>query len=95
MRKNHLLIIILSVFLYLPASYIKSQPPHFSNSAEIQLAINKLNVLGKALYVASHLYDKNSAVLAYLSKKDYYALVILQFQVVNQMPAQRSGGAAK
>ncbi|HXI12647.1 MAG TPA: PIG-L family deacetylase [Thermoanaerobaculia bacterium] len=37
------------------------------NSARLQLAISKLNVLSSALYIAAHPDDENTAMLAYLS----------------------------
>jgi LmbE family N-acetylglucosaminyl deacetylase len=39
------------------------------NAVEIQLALNKLKVLGSALYIAAHPDDENTALLAYLSKE--------------------------
>lgn len=38
-----------------------------TDSAEIQLALRKLTVLGSAMYVAAHPDDENTAMLAYLS----------------------------
>jgi LmbE family N-acetylglucosaminyl deacetylase len=38
------------------------------SSAEIQLALNKLGVVGTALYVGAHPDDENTALLSYLAK---------------------------
>ena len=42
-------------------------PPELSAS-EIQLALNKLNVLGSVLYVAAHPDDENQVVIGYMSQ---------------------------
>jgi len=39
------------------------------NSAELQLALKKMKVLGSVLYIAAHPDDENTALLAYLSKE--------------------------
>ena len=39
------------------------------SSAELQLALNKLSVLGSVLYIAAHPDDENTAFLAYLSNE--------------------------
>ena len=39
-----------------------------SNSSEILLGLQKLNVLGSVLYIAAHPDDENTAVLTYMSK---------------------------
>ncbi len=38
------------------------------NSAEIRLALEKLNVLGSVMYLAAHPDDENTGLLAYMSK---------------------------
>lgn len=43
--------------------------PTVMNSAEIQLALQRLNVLGSAMYIAAHPDDENTAVLAYLANE--------------------------
>jgi LmbE family N-acetylglucosaminyl deacetylase len=50
----------------LPAA---QRPP---DSADLQLALRKLTVLGSALYVAAHPDDENTALLAYWSKDRLY-----------------------
>jgi len=44
-----------------------AQPEKVLNSGEIQLALNKLNVLGSVLYIAAHPDDENTALLSYFS----------------------------
>lgn len=46
-----------------------AQEPKQLNAAEIQVALNKLTVLGSALYVAAHPDDENTRLIAYLSKE--------------------------
>ncbi len=42
------------------------------NAAEIQLALQKLNVLGRALYVAAHPDDENTSLIAYWANGALY-----------------------
>ncbi|HET6767251.1 MAG TPA: PIG-L family deacetylase [Chitinophagaceae bacterium] len=67
MKKTHTLsfILILSLNLF-------SQSPQTWTSAEVYLAIRKLNVLGSVLYVAAHPDDENTRLIAYLSKDKLY-----------------------
>jgi len=46
-----------------------SQAPKKPTSAEILLALKKLNVLGTALYVAAHPDDENTRLITYLSNE--------------------------
>jgi len=41
------------------------------DAAEIQTALQKLNVLGSVLYIAAHPDDENTSALAYFSKGQY------------------------
>ncbi len=52
--------------------YSFSQPPATWTSADMYLAIRKLNVLGSVLYVAAHPDDENTRLLAYFSKDRMY-----------------------
>ena len=45
-----------------------SQAPEKLSASEIQLALNKLNVLGSVLYLAAHPDDENQVVIGYLSQ---------------------------
>src|SRR5438045_7286390 len=50
-------------------------PPMFSppmNAAEIQLALQKLNVLGRVLYVAAHPDDENTNLMALWANGSLY-----------------------
>ena len=51
---------------------IFAQSPQTWTSADIYLAIKKLNVLGSVLYVAAHPDDENTRLIAYLSKDRLY-----------------------
>ena len=67
MRKYSLLLfLLLSLFDAYP------QPPARWTSADMYLAIRKLNVLGSVLYVAAHPDDENTRLLAFLSKDKMY-----------------------
>src|SRR5436190_2912943 len=67
MKKIYSLIFsaILSISLF-------AQSPQTWTSADIYLAIKKLNVLGSVLYVAAHPDDENTGLIAYLSKDRLY-----------------------
>ncbi|HEY0369130.1 MAG TPA: PIG-L family deacetylase, partial [Chthoniobacterales bacterium] len=49
-----------------------AQPPGTMDSAEIRLALEKLNVLGRVLYVAAHPDDENTALVAYWANGALY-----------------------
>jgi len=68
MRRN-LLLFICILFL---APFTFSQPPVTWTSADMYLAIRKLNVLGSVLYLAAHPDDENTRLLAYFSKDRMY-----------------------
>ena len=53
-----------------------SQVPQ-PNGAELQLAINKLSVLGSVLYVAAHPDDENTALLSYFARGRLYRTAYL------------------
>jgi LmbE family N-acetylglucosaminyl deacetylase len=55
-----ILILFFSFFLH-------GQQPVTMNGAELKIALEKLQVLGSALYIAAHPDDENTAVLAWLS----------------------------
>jgi LmbE family N-acetylglucosaminyl deacetylase len=56
--------IILSLVLFSAAMAQPQQP----NAAELQIAVDKLSVLGSVLYVAAHPDDENTALLSYFAK---------------------------
>ncbi len=53
------------IFLSIPI--LKAQAPKKRSSAEIYQALQKLNFLGTALYVAAHPDDENTRLISYLS----------------------------
>ncbi len=64
-------ILVLPLFLILSIPLF-SQSPQSWTSADMYLAIRKLNVLGSVLYVAAHPDDENTRLIAYLSKDRLY-----------------------
>ncbi|HEU4861074.1 MAG TPA: PIG-L family deacetylase, partial [Chitinophagaceae bacterium] len=59
-------------FILISSFNLLSQSPQTWTSAEVYLAIRKLNVLGSVLYVAAHPDDENTRLIAYLSKDKLY-----------------------
>ena len=55
--------------LFWCAGVASADPSPALSSAEIHLALRKLNVLGTVLYLAAHPDDENTRLLAYLSKE--------------------------
>ena len=51
-----------------PSVHGQAQPAGIVTSADLQIALHKLDVLGSVLYVAAHPDDENTAVLSYFSK---------------------------
>ena len=49
-----------------------SQKPKKPNAAEIQQMLEKLNVLGSALYVAAHPDDENTRMITYLANEKHF-----------------------
>lgn len=47
------------------------------NAGELQLAVNKLSVLGSVLYVAAHPDDENTALLSYFAEGKLYSTAYL------------------
>ena len=47
-------------------------PPEQMNASEIQLALEKLNVLGRVLYIAAHPDDENTNLMAFWSNGSLY-----------------------
>ncbi|HMG67650.1 MAG TPA: PIG-L family deacetylase, partial [Chitinophagaceae bacterium] len=68
MRRN--LLLFAFIFFIIPYSF--SQTPVTWTSADMYLAIRKLNVLGSVLYIAAHPDDENTRLLAYFSKDRMY-----------------------
>lgn len=51
-----------------PSIHVHAQPAGIASSADLDIALHKLNVLGSVLYVGAHPDDENTAVLSYFSK---------------------------
>ena len=67
--KSFICLLISILFLNNLSAQSALQPTRELSSSDIELGLNKLKVLGSALYVAAHPDDENTAVLAWLSKK--------------------------
>jgi LmbE family N-acetylglucosaminyl deacetylase len=57
--------------LLLSIQIIYCQPAESLNSAEIKIALKKLNTLGTVLYIAAHPDDENTAFLAYFNYAEH------------------------
>src|SRR3712207_5756823 len=64
-KKSIQLILLFSLF----ALQIKAQSQQITTSAEIELALRKLNTVGSVLYVAAHPDDENTNLLAYFANE--------------------------
>ncbi len=62
-------IIVLSIVHLVVNSTSFSQKPRTYNTAEIQLKLQKLKVLGNVLYVAAHPDDENTRLITYLANE--------------------------
>ncbi|MBA3322639.1 MAG: PIG-L family deacetylase [Pyrinomonadaceae bacterium] len=63
-----LLLLVLIALLLLPST-LRAQPPAVKNTAETQLALKKLTIMGSVLYIAAHPDDENTALLSYLASE--------------------------
>lgn len=66
MRSIRLFLILLSLTI---PFFNQAQQPKKPNAAEIQLMLQKLNVLGSVLYVAAHPDDENTRVIAFMANE--------------------------
>ena len=66
MRTFRLLFLITTLLV---STFSFAQQPKKPNAAEIQLMLQKLNVLGSVLYVAAHPDDENTRVIAYMANE--------------------------
>lgn len=64
------------LLLFLPCLLI-GQKPAKPTSADLQMAIKKLNVLGSVLYVAAHPDDENTRMISYLRNEKLYEVTYL------------------
>jgi LmbE family N-acetylglucosaminyl deacetylase len=67
-KKIFFLTLLLSIFNWLSLP-VFAQQPEIMNSAKIKIALEKLQVLGSALYIGAHPDDENTALLAWLSRE--------------------------
>ena len=59
----------IKIILFLLISiHISAQTNPVTNSSELKLGLNKLNILGSVLYIATHPDDENNGLLAYFAK---------------------------
>lgn len=65
--KQHILCIFLASLFAVPISF--AQTIFSNNSADIQLQMERLNVLGSALYFAAHPDDENTKLISYLASE--------------------------
>lgn len=63
---------LLLFFAVVSSFSLSAQRPAKPNAAEIQLMLEKLNVLGSALYVAAHPDDENTRVINYLAMEKHF-----------------------
>lgn len=68
---------ITSAILLILFNIAYAQTGGIKNAAELQLALDKLNVLGSVLYIGAHPDDENTGLLAYLSKAGKYRTAYL------------------
>ena len=66
----------LLIFVFFAVQYAFPQPTQM-DAGDLQLAINKLSVLGSVLYVGAHPDDENTALLAYFAKGKLYRTAYL------------------
>ena len=71
MNKSSLLLL-----LFFPL-FLVAQKPAKPTSADLQMAIKKLNVLGTVLYVAAHPDDENTRMISYLRNEKLYDVTYL------------------
>lgn len=67
LRKLSISIILFILLLNFPITH--AQPSPVKNGAELQMQLNKLNVLGSVLYIAAHPDDENTSLIAYFAKE--------------------------
>ena len=60
---------LLICLVILTPQVLQAQAPKKLNAAEIKQALNKLEVLGTAMYLAAHPDDENTRMIAYLSNE--------------------------
>ena len=74
LKKSIALLFVCTLFLNLNAAPSKIK---LLDAAELQIALQKLNVLGSVLFIAAHPDDENTSALAYFSKGRKYRTAYL------------------
>ena len=69
--------LLLIVFFWRCGAGLSAQPMKVESSGELELQLEKLNVLGSVLYLAAHPDDENTAAIAYFSKGRLYRTAYL------------------
>src|SRR5215467_11011098 len=64
--------LLATTFPFVFSFLLSAQTPVSWTSADMYLAIRKLNVLGSVLYVAAHPDDDNARLIAYFAKDKLY-----------------------
>lgn len=67
-RVQHWRAALALILILLPAT-LAAQPARVMDAAELRLALEKLGVVGSALYVAAHPDDENTAMLSWLASE--------------------------
>lgn len=57
--------------LLLSCTFVLAQAPKKPHAGDLQLALNKLQVLGSVLYVAAHPDDENTRLISWLANDQY------------------------
>ena len=69
--------LLMTAFASQPARVNAAEPPGPMHAGEIRLALEKLNVLGRVLYVAAHPDDENTGLIAYFANGALYETAYL------------------
>ncbi|HVN42874.1 MAG TPA: PIG-L family deacetylase, partial [Steroidobacteraceae bacterium] len=69
LRRAGLVSLLAVIGTVMPSQALASGPPPQPNSAQIELALRRLGVVGGVLYVAAHPDDENTNLLAYLNNQ--------------------------
>ncbi|MBA2414224.1 MAG: PIG-L family deacetylase, partial [Burkholderiaceae bacterium] len=72
-----LAVLLTGLGLNLPTNAPAARAPTSLNAAEIRLALEKLNVLGRVLYVAAHPDDENTRLVSYWANGALYETAYL------------------
>ena len=70
-------IFVLIAAVLMLVGILRAQPQKALSSAELKIALKRLNVLGSVLFVAAHPDDENTAFLAYMTQGRQYRTAYL------------------